>query len=655
MYSSAAGSKTIDALKLYTEKDQAISVITPPFIANAFAVKATFMTYCSFSTGNWVSIEYRENGGEWIEAVKYTEIPEPDEEGFFRHLSTTFRCTKGAMIEMRYTASIPAYYTLGIGTVEVEPSTTCFPPTNLTIDAANVTDRQLALRWTDETNETASYVIAYQETATNEADVWMRTAATEKTGILTGLKPNTAYHMQVQALCDAKDSSAFSRPLKASTYSGLPYTESFGDVHNDPTNPSDYTMPSERGVTTYNGLIGETLRPEDNTSYIWATRYSSSALQGTPATAMGVHEGIDPKNAVMITPVVYSDRAATLTFTLNSFNASQKGEDYRPIIVNGAAPTEAEAKLHVAVSNNGAFTMGDVILTLTGAQMNVIDSTFEFGIEKTGAIQIAFFFSTPEGHWDDAFYLEAYNLSLTAVPEEYTLSLTASPAEGGTLTGAGKHKEGNDVTITATPNEGFDFVAWMNGTVQLATTASYTFKMPNADAAYTAVFKSNKPDEPEEEYELTLTASPANGGRVSGAGLYLADEEVTISAEANQGFKFVAWLNDTDTLSKEATHTFKMPDGDLSLTAKFIVETANEDAVKTSFGVSTRDGRVHVRNLGGMTVNTVDIYTLTGNRLHRFSPNSREDLILPVDAERALLFIRINAENGTAVYKVYLH
>lgn len=639
-------------------------ITTPVFISPLNDVTATFnVKFYDFvdgwkyeprvpQAGDSVRIDYRVEGGAWQVAHIFKEFPAADETGTIT-LYTTIPDIEGKRVEIRYTRHTATENTANsIVSVQITEEITCFPPSNLSIDTANVTDRQLALRWDDADNTTASYIVAYRETDAAETDL-RKLAAEGKTAKLTGLNPNTAYRMQVQAVCAADDTSAFNAtPVSFTTHAGLPYAESLANVYSDPNNPSQFISPAKRGVKTYTGKIGGNLTESDSYE-TWGTKYSLSGRTANTSQAMGTYE--EAKAAVLVSPKIHTEKPTVLTVTLNSFSLKQK-EDYTfELDQQGVAPTEKTCRLYIAVSDNGEFTMNDTILSLTGDELALTDSAFELNVEKTGTIQIAFFFDNPVEHWDHKFYLEAYNLSLTAVPEEYTLSLTASPAEGGTLTGAGKHKEGSDVTITATPNEGFDFVAWMNGTVQLATTASYTFKMPNADAAYTAVFKSNKPDEPEEEYELTLTASPANGGRVSGAGLYLADEEVTISAEANQGFKFVAWLNDTDTLSKEATHTFKMPDGDLSLTAKFIVETANEDAVKASFGVSTRDGRVHVRNLGGMTVNTVDIYTLTGNRLHRFMPNSREDLILPVDAERALLFIRIDAENGTAVYKVYLH
>lgn len=244
-------------------------------------------------------------------------------------------------------------------------------------------------------------------------------------------------------------------------------------------------------------------------------------------------------------------------------------------------------------------------------------------------------------------------MAFTTIPKNYTLTLTAEPTEGGSVSGAGVYAEGATVTVTATANEGYDFVAWMNDGVERAKSATYTFPMPSANTAYTAVFRAQTTIEPE-EHELTLTASPANGGRISGDGFYYTGEEVTITAEANEGYRFVVWVNGADTLSKEATHTFKMPDQDTAFTAKFVQNTATETLAQTDFSVSATHGQLAVRNLNRLTVKSVTIYTLTGERLARFTPDSREDLSLPVAAERALLFVRIDSEKGAAVYKVFL-
>lgn len=156
-----------------------------------------------------------------------------------------------------------------------------------------------------------------------------------------------------------------------------------------------------------------------------------------------------------------------------------------------------------------------------------------------------------------------------------------------------------------------------------------------------------------DSFYVVLNVTPELAGSVTGEGRYEEDAEVTVTAMAAEKYVFVAWVNDNDTLSKEASYTFKMPSEDVTYTAVFAEGQANEDLLKADFNVGTQNGHLYVRNLKGITVKDIQVYGLTGNLVNRFSLNSREDLMLPINAQRAILFVRLNTEQGVAVFKVY--
>lgn len=65
------------------------------------------------------------------------------------------------------------------------------------------------------------------------------------------------------------------------------------------------------------------------------------------------------------------------------------------------------------------------------------------------------------------------------------------------------------------------------------------------------------PEPPKEQCTITLQASPAEGGTVSGAGQYDMGSEATITAEANKGYHFVKWQDyEGNTVSKDAKYRF---------------------------------------------------------------------------------------------------
>ena len=105
----------------------------------------------------------------------------------------------------------------------------------------------------------------------------------------------------------------------------------------------------------------------------------------------------------------------------------------------------------------------------------------------------------------------------------------------GTVTGAGEHHADNDVTVTATPNYGYHFVAWVNGEDSVFT-PSYTFVMPTSEVELTAVFDYN-------QYTVTPVSGNAAMGSVSEEQTVNYLSPVAISATANYGYHFVNWTN----------------------------------------------------------------------------------------------------------------
>ena len=78
--------------------------------------------------------------------------------------------------------------------------------------------------------------------------------------------------------------------------------------------------------------------------------------------------------------------------------------------------------------------------------------------------------------------------SFTAIFEPiplHTLSVVANDDTMGSVTGSGEYEEGTEVTLTATPNEGYCLLSW-SFSDQVAETISYT--IPTTDTVVTAFF-----------------------------------------------------------------------------------------------------------------------------------------------------------------------
>lgn len=143
---------------------------------------------------------------------------------------------------------------------------------------------------------------------------------------------------------------------------------------------------------------------------------------------------------------------------------------------------------------------------------------------------------------------------------EFTLTATANPAEGGSVTGAGVYEEGTTVTLTATPNEGYEFVSWTNGGAEVSTNATYSFVI-NANLALVANFKAV------EATVYTISIEAVNG-TVTGAGVYEEGATVTLTASPADGYNFKNWTVSGAEVSAENPYIFTAT-ADVTVTANF--------------------------------------------------------------------------------------
>lgn len=136
----------------------------------------------------------------------------------------------------------------------------------------------------------------------------------------------------------------------------------------------------------------------------------------------------------------------------------------------------------------------------------------------------------------------------------YSVDVSAVPSEGGAVTGSGIFEQGAQVTVTATPNEGYNFLRWVADGNEASTDASYTFAVSES-LSMTAVFELENPT-PKSTYTITVSASPAEHGSVTGGGTYQEGEAVTITAIANSGYQFKEWWLNGRQISTTASYTF---------------------------------------------------------------------------------------------------
>ncbi len=165
-----------------------------------------------------------------------------------------------------------------------------------------------------------------------------------------------------------------------------------------------------------------------------------------------------------------------------------------------------------------------------------------------------------------SFQMSASNLDLWAEfhHELYELTINIEPEDAGTTTGAAAYHYNNQVTVRAFPEEGYHFKEWsLNGNT-VSTNKSYSFSMPPESIELDAIFELNV-------YQIDVSANDSQAGEVSGGGAYEHNSPVTVSAQANESYRFIAWVSESEIVSFDATYSF-LAVSDLQLMAVFQFE-----------------------------------------------------------------------------------
>ena len=188
-----------------------------------------------------------------------------------------------------------------------------------------------------------------------------------------------------------------------------------------------------------------------------------------------------------------------------------------------------------------------------------------------GETQVAVTITT-EGKY--TFVMPAGNVEISATFKMTDYAITITPAENGTvIADKATANMGETVTLTITPNEGYEFdqLTVMNGTTQVAVTITtegkYTFVMPAGNVEVSATFKMTDYTiiiEPTENGTVTADKQTANMG-----------ETVTLTITPNEGYEFdqLTVMNGTTqvavTPAEEGKYTFVMPAGNVAISATY--------------------------------------------------------------------------------------
>ena len=235
----------------------------------------------------------------------------------------------------------------------------------------------------------------------------------------------------------------------------------------------------------------------------------------------------------------------------------------------------------------------------------------------------------------------------------YTVAVSANPTNGGNATGGGTYNQGQSCTVTATANSGFTFTNWTENGSVVSTQASYTFVV-NSNRNLVANFQAQT-----QNYNITVSANPTNGGTVTGGGSYQQGQSCTVHATANSGFTFTNWTENGSVVSTQANYTFTV-NGNRTLVANFQAQPQNytisvsanpTNAGTVSGGGTFQQGQTCTVHATPATNYTFVRWTENGNQVstnanYTFTVNGNRNLVAQFQGQSYYIATTSNPSNG---------
>ena len=355
-----------------------------------------------------------------------------------------------------------------------------------------------------------------------------------------------------------------------------------------------FTMPNNdvtiRAVFRQNTPTGQNVAViVNNTSWGTASANPSMAAQGaTVNLTANANQGyaFERWEVTHGNAAINNINSPNASFTMTDHNVTvravfrQAGANIQPIIVNVNNPSWGTASANQSTANQG----DTVILTANAAQGYAFDSWEVI----SGYITISNI-NSPNA----SFLMLEHNVSIRAIFIETrwidrTITISSNNPSWGSASTVSTAVQGELVSLTATANPGYEFVSWetegfvlSDNTRQLA-----SFTMPNNDVIIRAIFRKIP--------TVTISVNNASYGDASSnpTGSLQAGTQVRISANINDGYRFVCWevVTGDVTISNERSRfnvTFIMPDHDVEVRAVFavayeIIVVANDSSFGTA-------------------------------------------------------------------------
>ena len=248
------------------------------------------------------------------------------------------------------------------------------------------------------------------------------------------------------------------------------------------------------------------------------------------------------------------------------YDANGKGYYMRSIFVN-YKPVEATSWMQM----NTEFISGNNFYAKLYDNDSIAKEAVFISAVSTPVNENEFWFScltdTTPGLYTGSYTSQANITTSTVdvfkyVPDyDIVIDVKRNKSEAGVVIGDGTYANGDNVTLTATPNEGYRFLNWTEDDRVVSVESEYSFKA--------AIYRDLVANFIAEGYNnVAVSVNSKDAGSVEGAGIYKENANVTLKAVPNFGYVFLNWTEKGEVVSTESEYSFELT-ADRYLVANF--------------------------------------------------------------------------------------
>ena len=341
----------------------------------------------------------------------------------------------------------------------------------------------------------------------------------------------------------------------------------------------------------------------------------SCTVNATPATGYNfvrwTENGQQVSTNASYTFTVTGNRTLVAQFQLQSFSITASADPNNGGTVTGGGTYNYGQSCTLSATPATGYTF--VNWTKNGQQVST-NASYTFNVTSSGA------------------YVAHFQI------QSYNIAVVAKPANGGTVTGGGTYTYGQNCTITATANEGYDFINWTENNIPVSTNPSYSFNV-TGNHSFAANFEL-------QTLEITATVEPAEGGTATGGGTYTYGDEVTITVETNEDWAFLNWTENGTVVSEEKTYTF-IATASRDLVANLIYTVGVGEQMGNNITLYPNPVNDKLTIEAESALGTVEIYNLMGALVYSQKGCTNKVEINTSDLQSGIYFIRMTNDNAS--------